>query len=187
MFTHCRFTLVNSVTELLLVSRSSSFALTVAVLEMLPEVTVNPVNVSVALALLASEPKLQIIVPSRRCLVTVPWLTTMSESFISRGGNKSVNVTPVAAAGPRLMTVTMYVTGLPRITGSGLSKIATARSASFIRLTAVVAVARLFVKSGSVESKDLTVTRFVSTPPTTFGIRASVALKQTSGWLVLKY
>ena len=70
--TYCGFTVVNSVTELFAGVRSNSFAVAVAVLEMLPEVKVYPVKVSVALALLASEPKLLVIVPSRVCVVNVP-------------------------------------------------------------------------------------------------------------------
>src|SRR5437763_1974077 len=98
---------------------SVSVAVTVAVFVMVPGVGgAWTTIVTVALAPLLMVPRLPVtVLPA---VVTVPWLG-VAETNVTPAGNVSVRVTPVAALGPLLATVTMYVRVCPARTGSGES------------------------------------------------------------------
>ena len=53
---------------------------------------------------------------------------------VTPAGSVSVNTTPVAVDGPRLVTVMEYVSTLPALTGSGESAMSTPRSAAGLTL-----------------------------------------------------
>ena len=87
-------------------------------------------SVTVAVPLTARSPIVQLSTPwpsgcASHCPVSVD--TDWNPAPIS--GNVSTNVTPVAGSGPLLLTMIVYVTVEPSITGSGESVMVTARSA----------------------------------------------------------
>src|SRR5207253_594657 len=90
----------------------------------------------------------------------VPFVV-LSELSSTPAGRGSDAVAPVAPDGPRLLTVTVYVSGLSCLTGSGESVFVTAMSA--VGVTVVVAVAVLFAGFGSVVTAE-TLAVFVSVP-----------------------
>ena len=76
----------------------------------------------------------------------LPWLGT-AETKVIAPGSVSVTTTPAASEGPRLETVSMYVTSSPATTGSARSVFVMARSAADV--TVSLSVAALSVGSVS--------------------------------------
>jgi len=87
-----------------------------------------------ALPPLAMVPRLQVTVPE--ACVHVPWLLE-TEPKVTLPGRTSVNATPVAWPGPRLVTVTVYVRVLPTKTGFGAPLFCTRRSAGEMTLRTI--------------------------------------------------
>jgi len=98
-------TVVLAVALLLPAFGSFSVAVTLAVLVSVPlETGAVTTMVTVALDPLAIDPRLQVTVPA--LWVQVPWVG-VADTKITPAGNVSVRVTPVAALGPALLTLTV--------------------------------------------------------------------------------
>src|SRR5262249_12804178 len=107
------------------------------------ELTVTT-TVTVALAPEARAPSWAVTTPPD--CAAVPWLE-VAETNVVPAGTTSVSTAAGALLGPALVTVTLYVRSLPAMTGSGLSVLATDRSAWLV--TVVVAVPVLLFGFGS--------------------------------------
>src|SRR2546425_664210 len=143
--------------------------LTVAVLEsVLPSsaagLTWTP-RVKVAVAPLANEPMVQFTVPVEPAAGVVqlqPAGVGIDWNVVSAGSGSFI-VTLAAAFGPALLTVIVYVSVPPGVTGSGESVLVIARLAS--ARTVVVAMAVLLVRFGSKVVAELTVAVLESVLP----------------------
>ncbi len=103
-----------------------SFSVTVAVFMIVPVPVAMTVSETVALAPLASCPRLQVTAAGT---VQVPWLgVTLSKLRLA--GSRSVSVTPVELDGPLLVTVKVYVTVVPWVTVVGNAVLVIARFAT---------------------------------------------------------
>ena len=69
-----------------------------------------------------------------------------SDTNVVFAGRVSVKTTVVAAAGPLLVTVWVYVMLLPAVTGFGLAELVTLRSACVALATPIVTVAELLFR-----------------------------------------
>jgi len=139
---------------------SLSVAVTLALLVIVPlEAGAVTAMVTVADPALAIVPRLHVTVPA--LWVQVPWVG-VADTKPTPAGKVSVRVTPVAALGPALLTLTVYVRLPPATTGSGLSVLVTDRSAEAV--TVVLAVALLFALLGSA-SLAVTLAVLVIVPP----------------------
>src|SRR3989441_665251 len=162
-------TVVVAVALLLPVLESAVVELTVAVLvSVLPSavsgLTWTP-RVKVAVAPLANEPMVQFTVPVEPAAGVVqlqPAGVGIDWNVVSAGSGSFI-VTLAAAFGPALLTVIVYVSVPPGVTGSGESVLVIARLAS--ARTVVVAMAVLLVRFGSKVVAELTVAVLESVLP----------------------
>jgi hypothetical protein len=113
---------------------SNSLRVTLAVLVMGPATVAVTTIVTVAPPPFAIPPRLQVTVPA--ACPHVPWLDE-TEPNVTLPGRTSVNVTPVAGPGPRLVNVTVYVRVLPTATGFGPPLFSTRRSAGGFTTTTI--------------------------------------------------
>src|SRR5439155_1150841 len=124
-------------------------------------------RVKVAVAPLANEAVVQFTVPVQPAagVVQLQPAGVGIDWNVVCDGNGSFMVTLAAAFGPALLTVIVYVSGPPGVTGSGESVLLMARSAS--ARTVVVAVAVLFRRFGSLVAAELTVAVLARALPST--------------------
>jgi hypothetical protein len=78
----------------------------------------------------------------------VPWVL-VDARYVTLDGRVSVTVTFVAEAGPLFVTVSVYSSGVPSVTGFGVAVLTIATSALFASATITVALAELLVRPGT--------------------------------------
>jgi hypothetical protein len=128
-------TVVLAVALLLPVLESAVVELTVAVFEIVVPSAVSGLTwttrMKVAVVPLASEPVVHVTVPvdPTAGVVHVQSVGAAIDWNVVCAGSGSVIVTLAAALGPALLTVMVYVKGLPGVTGSGASVLVMLRSA----------------------------------------------------------
>ena len=143
-------TVVVSLSVSLAGTGSDVVADTVAVSEISPSIVVVTTIVTEAIAPNGTTPSGHVTTPAAG--EQLPWLG-IAETNMTEPGSVSVTTTPAASEGPRLVTVMVYVTSSPAITGSSRSVFETARSAD--EITVSMSVAEL--SEGSVSATGLAV------------------------------
>ena len=113
------------------------------------------INVNVVVVLAAIVAFVQVSLPPAGAgQLHVPAGEVDIEVKVVFAGRTSVSVTFAAGAGPLLVTVMVYVIGLPASTGFGVAVLVTAKSACPAVATTTVVVARLLEGFGSVVLDD---------------------------------
>jgi hypothetical protein len=133
----------------------------------------------------------QLIVPVAPTAGTVPHVQPAGGVIdwnVVLGGVVSVNVTPVAAAGPLFVTLCVYVTLLPGETEVGVAEFVTIRSACVEVATTSLAVALLLARFGSFTDEFTVAVSLIAVPAVvpaaTFNTYVTVTLPVANDVLV---